>query len=82
MPAEDTSLKADARYHDLLMRMTPSARLDASMRLSQAVRELAIAGIRARHPQASDDEVRVRLAARLYGRANAHKLFGRLPDDV
>jgi hypothetical protein len=81
MSVDDTSAKANARYHALLERMPPSARLEASMRLSQAVRELAIAGIRARHPDASDDEVRVRLAVRLYGRESARRLFGRLPDD-
>ena len=52
------------------------------MRLSQAVRVLAEQGIRQRHPSADDDEVRVRLTVRLYGRAAAVKLFGSVPDDT
>jgi len=32
-----------------------------------AHRELAVAGIHQRHPDASDDEIRVRLVVRLYG---------------
>jgi len=78
----DTSPKADARYHELLRRMPPEGRLEAAMRLSRAVRELAVAGIRQRHPDACDEEVRIRLAVRLYGRACAERLFGRAPDDA
>jgi hypothetical protein len=46
------------------------------------MRQLAEAGIRQRHPGASDAEVRVRLAARLYGRGIAERLFGDLPADA
>lgn len=82
MSMVDTSPQADERYHELLRRMPPSMRLEAAMRLAQAVRELAVAGIRARHPGADDQELRVRLAARLYGRDCARRLFGQVPDDV
>jgi hypothetical protein len=46
------------------------------------VRELAIAGIRQRHPEADEQEIRVRLTVRLYGREAAIKLFGAVPDDA
>ena len=82
MPMADTSPQADARYHELLRRMPPEKRLEAAMRLSQAVRELALAGIRARHPGADEKELRVRLAVRLYGRDCAWRLFGHVPDDA
>lgn len=52
------------------------------MSLSRGVRALAEAGIRERCPGASDEEVRVRLTVRLYGRAAAEKLFGAVPDDA
>lgn len=78
----DTSREADARYHELLRKMPPEQRLAAAMRLSQAVRELALAGIRGRHPEASDDELRVRLTTRLCGRDCARRLFGGVPDDA
>lgn len=82
MSMADTSPQADARYHELLRRMPPEKRLEAAMRLSQAVRELALAGIRARHPGADERELRVRLAVRLYGRDCARRLFGHVPDDA
>ena len=82
MSMVDTSPQADARYHELLRRMPPERRLEAAMRLSHAVRELAIAGIRGRHPAADDHELRVRLTVRLYGRDCARRLFGDVPDDA
>jgi hypothetical protein len=45
-------------------------------------RQLAVAGIKQRHPTASDEEIRVRLAVRLYGRDTAERLFGHLPADA
>lgn len=78
----DTSEAADIRYHELLCRLSPERRLESAMKLSRGVRELAIAGIRHRHPNAGEQEVRVRLTALLYGRNTALRLFGTVPDDV
>ena len=78
----DTKARADERYHELLRAREPHERLAAAMGLSRAVRSLAEAGIRERHPQADAREVRVRLTVRLYGRAAAARLFGVLPDDA
>jgi hypothetical protein len=52
------------------------------MKLSRAVRELALAGIRELFPEASEQELRVRLTVRLYGRAAAVRLFGLVPADA
>ena len=79
---EDTSPAADARYHELLRAMPPERRLEAAMRLSRAVRELAMAGLRDRFPQADERELRVRLTVRLYGRQAAVRLFGWVPGDA
>jgi hypothetical protein len=46
------------------------------------VRELAVAGIRARHPNADEAEIRVRLVVRLYGRDLAARVYGAVPDDA
>lgn len=78
----DTSQAADARYHELLRALSPERRLDAAMRLCRATRSLAEQGVRNRHPDAGDDEVRVRLTVRLYGRAATIRLFGAVPDDA
>jgi hypothetical protein len=46
------------------------------------VRELAVAGIRQRHPDAPAAEVRARLTVRMYGREAAKRLFGSIPEDA
>jgi len=78
----DTSPAAIDRYHELLRAQAPHERLEQAMALTAAVRELAMAGIRARHPGASADEMRVRLTVRLYGRDVAQRLFGHVPADA
>jgi DNA-binding HxlR family transcriptional regulator len=78
----DTTGPADERYHELLRAQLPHQRLQTAMSLSRAVRELAEAGIRERHPLADAAEVRVRLVVRLYGRDVAARLFRSVPDDA
>lgn len=78
----DTSPAASARYHELLVAMGPERRLEAAMALSRGVRELAMAGLRSRHPKADEQELRVRLTVRLYGRDAAVRLFRSVPEDA
>ncbi len=75
----DTSPAAAARYAERLRALGPAERLAIAAGLTQGVRALAEAGIRQRHPGAGPEEVRRRLAALLYGRATAERLFGPLP---
>jgi hypothetical protein len=78
----DTQPAMKARYHELLRQMPEYDRLAQAVRLSRSVRELARAGIAMRHPGASDQELRVRLAVRLYGRPLAQRVFGSVPSDA
>ena len=72
----DTTQRRQDDYSARLARLTPEQRLRMAASLSSGVRRLAEAGIRQRHPQAGAEEVRVRLAVRLYGRGAASRLFG------
>jgi hypothetical protein len=78
----DTNAASVTRYHELLRAQAPHQRLEQTNALIAAVRELAVAGIRARHPNASPQELRKRLTVRLYGRQVAARLFGELPADA
>lgn len=78
----DTRPSALDRYHELLRARSPRERLAQSARLTLAVRELAMAGLRLRHPGASDEELRVRLVVRLYGREAAKRWLSGVPDDA
>jgi hypothetical protein len=78
----DTSGAALDRYHELLRSRAPHERLEQAMALNRTVRTMAVAGIRQRFPSASHDEIRIRLAVRLYGRDAARRMFGELPGDA
>jgi hypothetical protein len=78
----DTCGSARARYYELLRSQKPHERLAQAMALTAMVRQLACAGIRRRHPDADENEVRVRLTVRLYGRDVAARLFGDVPEDA
>jgi hypothetical protein len=79
---QDTSPEQIDRYHELLREMTPAQRMAAAASLSLAVRQMAMAGLRARHPSASEGELRARLFVRLYGRAEALRVLREVPDDA
>lgn len=54
--------------------MTPEQRLAVAAEMSDEIRAVAEAGIRQRHPEYSDGEVRAALVAILLGREEATRL--------
>lgn len=79
---QDTSPQRRVRYLELLRGLTPAQRMRKAADLSVTVRRLAEAGIRQQHPNVSPEELRVRLAVRLYGREVAERHYGVVPDDA
>lgn len=73
---EDTSSKAHRRYFELLRAQSPAQRLETCARLSSATRELALAGLKAELPGASEQTLRAALARRLYGARIAERFAG------
>ena len=63
----DTDPKAWSEYNAVLERMDGSARLQAAVELSDAVRELRLAGIRARNPGLDGRGAIARLVEEDYG---------------
>lgn len=64
----DTSVEAERVLVEKLRAMSPGQRLAVALDLSRTVRELALAGVRQRHPDASPREQLLRLAVTLHGR--------------
>jgi hypothetical protein len=64
----DTSFDARRRQVDAYRSMTPGERLRLADAMSSDVRSLAVAGIRARHPEYSADDQAAALAEILLGR--------------
>jgi hypothetical protein len=65
--AFDTSLAAAHVLRERIRRMTPAERFDEGMRASRLAREIMRAGIRARHPEYSIEQVEEALARLLWG---------------
>jgi hypothetical protein len=78
----DTAPAVAARYDAMIGALSGARKLEIAAQLTQGTRAMAEAGLRTRHPKANDGEIRCRLAALLYGRAAAERLFGSVPDDV
>jgi hypothetical protein len=72
---DDTSPAAKARYYELLRRQAPMDRLRTAALLTSSIRQLAEADILRVHPDASELEVRNRMAIRLYGDEVAGRYF-------
>jgi len=78
----DIHPKAERRYLELLRASTMEQRWNALSEVFARARVLCELGLRSRHPAADDEEIRKRLAVRLYGRKTAERLAGALPDDA
>jgi hypothetical protein len=65
----DTTPKAAALHLELYRSLGPAGRVQIAVDLSDAVRETALAGIRCRHPEYSDEAVADAFLTLLYGPA-------------
>ena len=79
MPARDTSQRAHDHQIRLYRAMSAEQRSELALRMSDDLRRLAAEGIRARHPEYSDAEVRRALVAVFYGADAAAKVWPGLP---
>ena len=73
----ETSPESRRRYYELLRALSPEQRARKVVGLCSLTRRLSVAGIRQQHPEADDDEIRWRLAARLFGDSIAERVFAR-----
>ena len=78
----DTSPEAKRIYYERLAQLTPAERLTMMRRSSRMIRTLAEASIRREHPSAAAEEMRIRVAVRLYGRELVERLLGPAPADA
>lgn len=79
---QDTSPARLRQYVEHLRGLSTIERGRILSALCAGVRQAAEVGIRQRFPGIGDEELRVRLAVRLYGRQVASRVFKNLPDDA
>jgi hypothetical protein len=63
----DTSADAAALHDESLRALGPAGRFRIALELSDLTHAFAVAGIRRRHPEYSDEDARRELAKMLYG---------------
>jgi hypothetical protein len=76
----DTRPEAEAVLIDLLRQAPPWRKLHMVGQLNQTVRTLALSGLRQRHPKATPQELRRRLADLLLGPELATQVYGPLQE--
>ena len=74
----DTSPEAEAVLINLLRQAPPWRKLEMVNRLNASMHTLLISGLRQRHPQASEEHIRRRLADLLLGPKLAQEVYGPL----
>lgn len=77
--SSDTSVEAEQFLIEGLRAAGPQRRLDMARDASRAIRQLAWNGLRFRHPQADEAELRRRYVVLTLGEDAAVQLFGPLP---
>jgi hypothetical protein len=55
----DTTEEAARVQAEVYRRMSPSRRLEIALEMSEALRQVCAAGVRSRHPDYTDDQVRL-----------------------
>ena len=76
MRPEDTSPEAWKVLLDLYRKMSPDEKLQRTIEMSDFLRSLSEAGVRADYPEASEREVFLRVAQRFLGKELFEKVYG------
>jgi len=76
--SSDTHPKMEALQIQLWRQATPTRKMNQLAQLNAAARLLALNGLRSRYPEASEAELRFKLACLLLGDELAYKVYGEL----
>lgn len=72
----DTHPKMEALQIQLWRQASPTRKMQMLAQLNASARLLALTGLRSQYPQASESELRYKLAALLLGEELARKVYG------
>jgi hypothetical protein len=76
--SSDTHPKVEALQIQFWRQASPTRKMQLLAQLNASARTIAMAGLRARYPQAGEAELRRRLAGLLLGEELARKVYGEL----
>ena len=72
----DTSVEAQRKHYELMRRLSPEQRLSMAFALTDTTRQLVLADLRHRYPQANAEELRRRFIARVLPRQDVIRAYG------
>lgn len=79
---EDTDPHVEEVLVQMLRQTPPWRKMQMVAELNATVKVMLLSGLRQRYPNASEAELRRRLAGLLLGEELASKVYGELPDDT
>jgi hypothetical protein len=79
--SRDTSADAERVQLELLRRMPPWRKLELAEEMTRTVYALLLTGLRERYPRATEQELRLRMAALVLGPELATRVYGPLPEE-
>jgi hypothetical protein len=74
----DTHPKMEALHIQLWRQASPIRKMNMLAQLNKSAEMLALAGLRTKYPEASESEIRRRLAGLLLGEEIASKVYGKI----
>ena len=72
----DTTPDVQHKHFELMRKLSPEKRLSMAFALTDATRNLILADLHYRFPQADDDEIRRRFIARVLSREDVIRAYG------
>jgi hypothetical protein len=72
----DTTQEAERVLIELARAMPDAKKIDQVFELIETVRKFGMMGLRSRHPEASEDELRKRMAALVFDRETVIEVYG------
>lgn len=79
---EDTDPRVEEQLVQMLRQTPPWRKIQMVAELNATVKLMLLTGLRQRYPNASEAELRRRLAGLMLGEELASKVYGELPDDT
>jgi hypothetical protein len=72
----DTTPDAQCKHYELMGRLTPEQKLSMAFALTDAMRQLVLADLHHRFPEANEEEIRRRFIARVLPREAVIRAYG------
>ena len=72
----DTTPEAQRKHYELMQRLSPEKRISMAFALTDTTRQLIVADLRHKYPQANEEELRRRFIARVLPRQDVIRAYG------